>query len=367
MTRRVCTTAYAAAVLLATTFLYARPNYGWDVLPYSAVALAWDNPDPDSVHAQAYAAVRRELRPSRYALLVDTTNAYRRQALRDPAFFTRELSFYSIKPLFVAMVHGLSRLGIPVPRATILPSLVAFVVVAGLLLAWTRRHIPEPYAAGLSLCILFSPFILYSAAASTPDLLSTALLLGGTWGLIEGRFTTAGLLLLALAVPVRLDALLFVIAMAVYLDRFRVVPRPAIAATVGAAALTAGLILLRHPEVAGRLFVVLPDTARAGEVAPASFAAYFGGLRAGLVRFGFSAIWLALALALITIYARAQLAAKLLEDRITVLVLVVLGHIALRFLLHPTIEHRFLIADYVLLWIAFLAAFRKRGRLEAVA
>ena len=356
MTKPLYTAAFAAILLLGSALLYSRPNYGWDVLAYSAVALSYDSADPDSIHALAYEAAQREIRPTRYALLVDSTNAYRRQALRDPDFFHRELSFYSVKPLFIATVYGLHRLGFSLPRATVLPSLISFVLIGVLLLAWTRRFVPEPYAAALSLSILLAPFILQSAAGSTPDLLNALLLLTGSYCLIEGRFRAAGMALLALAVLVRPDALLFVIAMAVYLDRFRLVPRRPIVVMVAGAGLATALILLRHEEIVSRLFIVRPDIARAGEVAPISFvAAYLDSFRTGLIRLALSAIWLALALALVTLYARTRLAPALLRDQPSVLVLLILGHIGVRFLLHPTIEHRFLIADYLLLWTIFLS------------
>lgn len=353
------TAAYAAILLLGAALLYSRPNYGWDVLPYSAVALSVDIADPDSVHAMAYEAARREIRPARYALLVDTTNAYRRQTLRDADFFHRELSFYSVKPLFIATVYGLHRLGFSLPRATVLPSLISFVLIGALLLAWTRRFLPEPYAAAVSLSVLLAPFILQNAAGSTPDLPNALLLLTGTYCLIEGRFRPAGMALLATAVLVRPDALLFVIAMAVYLDRFRIVPRHHIVVMVACAGLATALILLRHEEVVSRLFIVRPDIARAGEDAPVSFVvAYLDSFRTGLIRLALSAIWLALALALVTLYARTRLAPALLRDESSVLILVLFGHIGARFLLHPTIEHRFLIADYLLLWIVFLSTMR---------
>jgi hypothetical protein len=167
--------------------------------------------------------------------------------------------------------------------------------------------------------------------------------------------------LLAAAVLVRPDALLFVLAMAIYLGRFEVVPPRHIMLMVATAVLATALILLRHEEILSRLFVVRPDTVRAAGAAPASFgAAYVESLGSGLVRLGLSAIWLALALALVTLYARTRVAAALLRDPSSVLVLVLLAHIGVRFLLHPTIEHRFLIADYLLLWITFLSTMQEQ-------
>ena len=361
MNKRILTIAYATVILLGTAFMFSRPNYGWDMLPYSALALSYDIADPDSTHALAYAEARRVLPAAKYALLVDTTDAYRRQALRDPEFFSRELVFYSIKPLFVAGIYAVYRLGFSIPRATILPSLISFALVSVLLLVWTRRLLPEPYAVGLSLSVVLGPFVLANGRGSTPDLPTALLLLIGSYFLVEGegRARAIGMVSLALAVLMRIDALLFVLMMAVYLDLFRIVPRRHIALMVSCAALATALILLGHHEILDRLFIVRPAVARiADDGSHSLIVAYLRGLGNGLIGLALSAVWLAIALAVVTLYARTRLVRSMRHDRPSVLLVLILAHIGTRFLLHPIVEDRFLIADYLLVWFVFLITLR---------
>lgn len=365
MVNRLSTIFYAVALILVTAVLCARPNYDWDLLPYSALALAVDIHDPDSVHARAYAEARRALPPAKYALLVDSINPYRRQASEDPAFFSRELSFYSVKPLYVAAIYGFYRAGVPLPRATVLPSLISFVVLGVLLLIWTRKYIAEPYAAALSLVMLLTPFVELNARASTPDLLTALLLLLGAFGILEGRSRTAALTIMALAVLVRVDAVLFVVVMGVFVARAGLLSRHRAALVVSGAVLATIIVLLRHGEVLREFFLVRTAPARlAGAGAGPFLTEYARGIRLGLPRIQFSAIALVTCVAVITLYIRRRLVPGLRRDSTAMLVGLIFAHIAIRFALHPTFDDRFLIADYLLLWILFLSTVRAVSGIE---
>jgi hypothetical protein len=359
MPRTLYTTAYAAILLLGATLLYSRPNYDWDLLPYSALALSYEIEDPDSAHARAYEDARRALPPAKYALLVDSANAYRHRAHLAPRFFRDELSFYSIKPLFVAAVYGFYRLGVPLPRATAMPALISFVALGILLLHWTRRLMDEPYATALSLAILLSPFVLQNGGASTPDLLTALFLLAGMYCLIEEPARTAGPVLLVLAVLVRVDAVLFTAVAVVYLARFRIIARRRIVLMASAAVLAAFVVLLRHHEVLAEFFLIRSAPDRLTGVGSGSLVAdYLQGAKRGLARLPFSVLGLVTGVGLLTLYARARLGIAPLRDPTSFLVLLVFGHIAVRFLLHPTLDDRFLIADYVLVWMLCLSTVR---------
>jgi hypothetical protein len=58
---------------------------------------------------------------------------------------------------------------------------------------------------------------------------------------------------------------------------------------------------------------------------------------------------------LVTLYARTRLRIAPLRDPVSFLLLLIFGHIGTRFLLHPTLDDRFLIADYVLVLILCLS------------
>jgi hypothetical protein len=359
MTRIPYTAAFAAILLLGSALIYSRPNYDWDLLPYSALALSYEIADRDSAHTRAYEEARQALPPAKYALLVDSANGYRHRAHLDRRFFSHELLFYSIKPLFVAAVYGLHRLGVPLPRATAMPALISFVALGILLLHWTRRQVAEPYASALCLTILLAPFVLQNAGASTPDLLTALFLLAGMYCLIENQVRTAGLVLLALAVLVRVDAVLFAAVAAVYLARFRLVDRWRIALMASAAVLAAVGIVLRHQEVLAEFFLIRSAPDRLTGVGSGSLVAdYLQGAKRGLARLPFSVLGLVTGVGLLTLYARARLGIAPLRDPTSFLVLLVFGHIAVRFLLHPTLDDRFLIADYVLVWMLCLSTVR---------
>jgi hypothetical protein len=85
---------------------------------------------------------------------------------------------------------------------------------------------------------------------------------------------------------------------------------------------------------------------------------YLQGARRGLARLPFSVIALMTAVGVLTVYVRTRLGTDLLRDPKAFLVLLIFGHVGARFLLHPTIDDRFLIADYLLVWMLCLSTVR---------
>jgi hypothetical protein len=352
--RTLSTIIYAVAVLAVVAFAYRDPEYNWDMLPYMALALSHSVPNADSVHARTYGTARVLLPAAKYNQLIDSSNIYRLRTHREPATFTAQLGYYAIKPLYIISIHAFHTLGVPLPKATVMPSLLGFLLIAVLLFIWTRRVIPHTYAILISLALLFAPFMLQSVRAATPDLLAGAFLLWSTYLLIEKRSHPIGLLLLAASVFVRVDAVLFALCILLYLFYFRLLPNGWIVAAAVAVVAAAGIVLIPS-GVFGEILVVRPASERLGDSVSGSVAShYLSALRGGLASLLYSNLFPALGVACAAILMRVRLGWGVRKDGPTVMIVLMLVHIALRLILHPIVEDRFLIADYIVIAICAL-------------
>lgn len=360
--RRTNTIIYLIILLAVAAMMARQPEYNWDMLPYMGLVLQLENPhmsNPEPIHTQTYAIAKRELPDAKFRLLTDSANIYRRRTYRESGTFLAELRYYSLKPLYIYAIRGFHMLGAPLPLATVLPSILSFVGIAILLLIWIRRLLPEPFATLMALPLVMAPFFLQSARASTPDLMAAFFALAGVYLLIERRAHLIGLPLLFAAALVRVDAVLFVIAIILYLLIMRLLPVKWGIASLAVIAIAAVAVLVRSPATIEELLVVRSAAERIVEPEIGSFiGAYLKGLKGSLGSIIYSSIALLLGVAVATFYMRTSKIGTSGRDPVITLLVMVVIHIAVRFILHPSIEDRFLLADYAIIAICALVTVR---------
>jgi hypothetical protein len=350
--KRLLFAVYILIVLSAASFRYVRPEYNWDMLPYMATVLGYDNADVDSVHSQTYDLARRYLPPAKFAALIDSTNTFRGRAYRNTNIFHDQLPFYSIKPLYVHFVRLCHLLGLPLTQATVIPSLMSFVLICTLMYVWIHKLIPEPHAFIISVGVIALPFLLEGAGSSTPDLLCAGLLLLGSYTLLEKGSLLPALVFFTGAILTRVDSILFAVILTAYSAVHHHKHRTL--ALAWAALMTLGVVLLyrsaglNFPEV----FLVRSASERIGEAGAQSWlGAYAKGILHGLASLMHSSIALFLIIAAGTFYVGSVRQKNEGHNSTALLLLLILFHILLRFVLHPIVEDRFLVADYLLILI----------------
>jgi hypothetical protein len=206
------------AVVVALLFVnlrWSRPYYNWDMLPYIAVAFHLGGASVEEAHARAYEVARETLPPAEYDLLTQA-NDYRRTVAGNPAAFVQQLPFYSVKPAYSLLILGLERAGLNPVRASVMISQASYLMIGILMLAWLGSLLSPPLAIVSTWGVMSAPFLLDLARFSSPDALSTALVLSALWLALEaGRFC-AGESLLLLAIAVRPDNVLWLLVLAGY-------------------------------------------------------------------------------------------------------------------------------------------------------
>ena len=342
-------------VLSAALVRYTRPEYNWDMLPYMAIVLGYDNPDADSVHSQTYSVARQQLPPKKFAALIDSSNVFRGNAYRNTSVFHDQLPFYSIKPFYIHLIRFSRFAGFPLTQATVIPSLVSFVLICVLMYFWIHRHTPEPYAFIISIAVIGLPFLLEGAGSSTPDLMCAAFLLLGSYTLLEKESVPLALVFFTGALATRIDSILFALVLMGYSvfhhRKHRVL-------VLSWAALTSlGVILLY--KGAGLDLSQLPLVRSASERiadvgAEPWLMVYVKGVVRGLANLMHSGVAFFLIVAVATFYIGSSSHQRTWRNPVPLLLLCIVFHVALRFLLHPIVEDRFIIADYLLILIVLL-------------
>ncbi|MHB8735458.1 MAG: hypothetical protein ACYC6M_09175 [Terriglobales bacterium] len=206
--RRALRVAVLTYLGLLMTLFSLRPLYNWDLVGYVGSVLAWETPQAAAVHARTYALLARELPHGAFSELIERL-PYTRTVARDPEAFAEQLPFYRVKIGYVALLTGLRRLGVDLPRAVALVSSVSTGTSLWILFLWLESQLGSGRAAWITAAVGVSPPLLELGRLATPDALACLTVLSATWLLTLGRRSLAVGLGVA-AVTVRPDTLVFI-------------------------------------------------------------------------------------------------------------------------------------------------------------
>lgn len=111
------------AVLLCTALValcvgLLQPMYNWDIIGYTACAHYDDGLRGAELRDRVYADIKREVDPERYGEL--THGKYDGVVFENPRALEQHVPLYSIRVVYLGMMHGLHALGVEYPRATYL-------------------------------------------------------------------------------------------------------------------------------------------------------------------------------------------------------------------------------------------------------
>lgn len=192
---------------------FSQCFYNWDMLAYGAAVLTWSG-EPD-VHAATYAAFRAQVPEAAMTGLV--AGDYPAHLATHGEDFLSQLGFYTVKPLYVALLTGLYLLGVPLVATMMMVSAVAVMLAAGLVLTWLRRYLPLGQAVIATVLLGYATRLVDLARGGSPDALSVLLVLLGLFLLLEVRWRLTALMVLLLAITTRGNNAVFFVLVAGYL------------------------------------------------------------------------------------------------------------------------------------------------------
>jgi hypothetical protein len=181
--RILLTTVYCYCLFLTGLFAYRHPHYNWDMLAYMALVIQEDHSDIREIHELTYKAAKENIPSSDYDRLLGSD--HRKKLAEDPAAFFNTLPFYAVKPLYIKMISLFHKTGFSLPRSTVLPSIIFYLLTGLLVFYWLLKYLEITWAFAAGLCIMLSGFMVFMPRLSSPDCMSAFLLLCSFYFIVE--------------------------------------------------------------------------------------------------------------------------------------------------------------------------------------
>jgi len=205
MKRNLFWIAYLSILVIAAFYCFKRPLYDWDLLPYSVLILQTDHHNTDESIAIAYRSAKEKIPPKHHSLLTDSSNKYRYKLANDYASFSEQLPFYAVKPLYVSFAYLCYKLGFSLIEATILPSVISYLLLGVLLFYWLSLYLRLSVSFIVSFLVMICSPLIEVAKLSTPDSLSAFLLVSSFYFILERPSLSFSILFMLLSIFARLD------------------------------------------------------------------------------------------------------------------------------------------------------------------
>ena len=190
---------------------YEKPLFNWETLAFRAIVLDVEEDDEVKIHQTTYRKALEEIPSDKYSLMTDTNHSIKKEVLNNSDIFFQYISFFRVKPLYIALPYLSYKVGIPLSKAPILPSVFSFIAIA-LLLVWSfSKFFTTWLEALLSICIMVSPPIIEAARLATPDALSTFVIIIPCFLLLQSSSWLWIVLVLSISIFVRVDNIIFAV------------------------------------------------------------------------------------------------------------------------------------------------------------
>jgi hypothetical protein len=273
---------FALVLSLAAFRAYQYPEYNSDEFQYMANAVAMHGAHAPEIHETVYRDVLAHVPPNILPHLLGKdlvqtaqSRSYQERA-SNPYRFTEFLPCFAIRPIFNELVYILHYgLGVGLLRATSVIGVLSFWCIGWLAFFWVSKYVGSLWAAILCSILVLTPPIWDLGRWTTPDGLSTFVVLLGLYVTLEKESIAPGLTILLAAVYVRTDNVLLVLLVLAYLTVLKgKIDKPK-AVILGAVAIGSVLLINHFAGDYGakmlyyRAFVTVPSAP--GEVVP-----YFG-------------------------------------------------------------------------------------------
>ena len=209
----------ALLCVIVLNLFWARPFYNWDLIAYVGVVHSYTQKSPSLIHARTYSEIQEHVPTTPYRRLLGEGHShkdYRAAMAKSPEEFVAQLPFYSVKPLYPSLMFLLNQTGIDLVTASVLISRVSYLLIGILLWYWIARYYPPLTSFLLASLLISMPFSLALARYSTPDALSSLILLLAFFLFIEHSRTRLATVILVLSIAARPDNVMLVTLLALY-------------------------------------------------------------------------------------------------------------------------------------------------------
>jgi hypothetical protein len=354
--------AGVAAIICFSAF--QKPLYNWDLLPYSAAALSYEIDNPAQLHELTYESARSILPPAKFNALVDSNSNYRLTMYSDSKLFEDELKYYYVKPLYVFAVFLFYKAGVSLPSGTVLVSCISLFLLGCILFQWIGVFLNRFVAAAICFLVLLIPPIYESARLSTPDMMNTLFLFAGFYALLKTKKISQALIFFIAALLTRPDSCLFILCLIPFCISGKKIPANylfiVLAFTV---CITASLIYYFSFPVNS-----LGSNIKATEMLHLNGEnIYWQSYSKGLQAIHYSYILYLGSITLIALCLSVFVLKETIKSDLNFTPILVWIHVIIFYLIHPVIDDRFFIIDYIIAFVLLINVVSKLFRRKTAA
>ncbi|MCE1189790.1 MAG: hypothetical protein LWX56_11705 [Ignavibacteria bacterium] len=144
-----------------------KPEYNWDLLPYTGAVLAFDGLNDSLMMERSYELAKKELPAVTYQNLIH--GEYRDRIAHSPALFHERVKIATTRPLYVTIQFILAHIGFSIIQAGIVISGASCVAIFLLLFYWLYENYRPLPALALTIFIAWFFHLRELAQLSTPD------------------------------------------------------------------------------------------------------------------------------------------------------------------------------------------------------
>jgi hypothetical protein len=362
MMKHIFLTVYILCIALFAIFKFKKQEYNWDMLPYMAIILSYDDSDINHVHTSVYNIIKEQTPPADYKLLVDGGVEMRKHSAEYADHFKQQLPYYTIKPLYTRLGYFFYKTGVPLTKATLMPSVVSYFFIGVFIFYWLKKYVHQLLLLPLSLLIMLCRPIFSAASVSTPDLLSGLILLLAFYFLIERKSMLFICIFLILSIFTRLDNIIpavFIILLLTFTNQWKEkISLKKISLILLAVSASYFFVSYNATKYGWNIFYfpsfISHENLSYDDRLQFSFSNYFSIARAQIMNGSFfSDLILFLLLGLILFIERNSFQFKPQNFDQLLLIVIILAIIC-RFILQPIIADRFYIAYYITILILLI-------------
>lgn len=216
--RAVWLLAACVVSLALGTYAFLKPVYDWDMLAYAAIQYKKQGLTNEQTHEKIYNELLPSLSKDVQSFL--TSEEFDKHSAASVEYFSEQLPFYEIKPLYNGLVEVLCSLGLTPLKAMRVLSGLSYAILTLLTYVALSSRLRFDVSSLFTALICLMPTVMLSFRLLTPDGLSTVLIVGAcVLFLLRSNFHLS-MILLILSIGFRPDNVVIAVAAAIVFHLF---------------------------------------------------------------------------------------------------------------------------------------------------
>ena len=202
-------------ITLCYNVVIKGPLYNWDIVPYMAIVKNVDENNFEKVSISVYNELENKLTNDDYDKLTKSSK-YRKDMFNNHYALEEQISFYRLKVIYNITSYICNRIGFDLSNATVVPNYISYFLIGILFFYFLSTFVNSTISLIVTIGIMATEQVIQLARLSTPDALSTLVILFTVYCIYNKKSVLLIYTLLLLSVMIRPDNILFVPLMSIY-------------------------------------------------------------------------------------------------------------------------------------------------------